>query len=95
MSMLEMTLNGEPLWKRGGIAQPGMTIWLQKDESLEQALDQMTKPNIGMFTNVKFRSYYPKPGKATRNGAYGVSQISAQGVIDGKGTSPGSGAVFE
>ncbi len=38
MSTLEMTLNGEKLWKRGGVAQPHMTIWVQKDETLEQAL---------------------------------------------------------
>jgi hypothetical protein len=95
LSTLEMTLNGEKLWKRGGVAQPNMTIWVQKDETLEQALDRMTKPNIGMFTHAKFSANYARPGKASGNGAYGVSQISAHGVIDGKGSRGGSGAVFE
>jgi hypothetical protein len=95
MSTLEMSLSGEVLWKRGGVAKPNMTIWLQKDESLEQALDRLTKPNIGMFTHAKFSGHYARPGKASSNGAYGVSQISAQGVIDGPGARTGSGAIFE
>ena len=61
----------------------------------KKTLDRLTKPNLAMFTHAKFSGYYARPGKASGNGAYGVSQISAQGVIDGKGGHGGSGAVFE
>ena len=51
---LEMSLKGDVLWKRGFVAQPHMTIWMQQGETLDQALERMTKPNVGLFTNAKF-----------------------------------------
>lgn len=85
-SYLEMSLKGETLWKRGFIAQPHMTIWIQKGETLDQALERMTKPNVGLFTQAKFIPYVARPGKATPNGAYGVSQYTAHGLVDGRST---------
>jgi hypothetical protein len=87
-----MTLRGEPLWKRGYVAQPFSIINVQKGESLEQALDRLTKPNFGIFTNAKFSAYVARPGKATPDGAYGVSQFTAGGIVDGKLS---GGGVFE
>lgn len=95
-SYLEMALKGETLWKRGFIAQPHMTIWIQKGENLDQALERMTKPNAGLFTNAKFIPYVARPGKATPNGAYGVSQYTAHGLVDGRSsTGRAVGTSFE
>jgi hypothetical protein len=94
-SFLEMTLKGETLWKRGYVAEPHMTIWAKPGETLDQALERLTQPNLGVFTMAKFSAYVAKPGKATPNGAYGVSQFSASGLVDGKSTSGGAGGVFE
>jgi hypothetical protein len=94
-SFLEMKLKGETLWKRGYVAQPHMTIWLNEGETLDQALERMTKPNLTIFTNAKFSAYVARPGKATANGAYGVSQFSTGGLVDGKSDSGSAGGVFE
>ena len=46
-----------------------MMIWIEKGETLDKALERMTKPNVGLFTNAKFSPYVARPGKATPNGA--------------------------
>jgi hypothetical protein len=93
-SYLEMTLNDEPLWKRGFVARPHMTIWIKQGESLDEALARYTQPNFTIFTNAMFSPYVAKPGKATPNGAYGVSQFTARGIVDGS-TSGSERAAFE
>ena len=94
-SFLEMALKGETLWKRGYVAQPHMTIWLEEGESLDQALERLTKPNLTIFTHAKFSGHVARPGKATANGAYGVSQFTTSGIIDGQSSDGRGGAVFE
>ncbi len=81
---LEMSLKDEVLWKRGFVAQPHMTIWMQEGETLDQALERMTKPNVALLTNARFSPYVAQPGKATPNGAYGVSQFTTHGLVNGK-----------
>jgi WD40 repeat protein len=93
-SYLEMSLKGEVLWKRGFIAQPNMVIWIEKGETLDKALERLTKPNASLFTNAKFSPYVAKPGKATTNGAYGVSRFTARGLVDDRATT-GKRATFE
>jgi hypothetical protein len=93
-SYLEMTLKGQTLWKRGYVAQPFMTIWINKGENLDQALERYTKPNVGLFTSARFSPYVARPGKASPNGAYGVSQFTAHGLVDGR-SGTGRGAAFE
>jgi hypothetical protein len=41
-----------------------------------------------------FSPYVAKPGKATPNGAYGVSQFTARGIVDGSSSGEGR-AAFE
>jgi hypothetical protein len=94
-SYLEMTFKGETLWKRGFVAQPHMVIWMQQGETLDQALERMTKPNVSLFTNAKFCPYVARPGKATPNGAYGMSQFTARGLVDGRAGAGTNGASFE
>ncbi len=95
-SYLEMSLKGEVLWKRGFIAQPHVIIFIQPGETLDQAIERLTKPNVAMFTNATFSPYVARPGKATPNGAYGVSQFTAHGLVDGKSsTGQGGGVSFE
>jgi hypothetical protein len=92
-SYLEMTLGGDTLWKRGFVAQPHMVIYLEQGESLDQALARYTQPNFAIFSNAMFSPYVAKPGKATPNGAYGVSQFTARGIVDGSGS--GGRVAFE
>ncbi len=82
-SQLEMTLDGATVWKRGYVARPGYIFFLEKGESLDQALDRLTKPNPSLFKNFKFNGYIARPGTATEGGAYGVSQLTDAGVVDG------------
>ncbi len=92
---LEMSLKGEVLWRRGFVAEPHVMIWLQHGETLDRALERLTKPNVGLLTHAKFSPYVARPGKATPNGAYGVSQFTAHGLVDGRSSSGGGGAAFE
>lgn len=91
-SYLELSLAGEPLWKRGYVATPGLVIYLKAGESLDQALERLTNPDLGVFTGAKFSGYVARPGKATNNGAYGVSQFSTHGWKDGPAA---AGEAFE
>jgi hypothetical protein len=45
-----------------------------------------------VFTGAKFSGYVARPGKATNNGAYGVSQFSTHGWKDGPAA---AGEAFE
>ncbi|HEX5471222.1 MAG TPA: hypothetical protein VFW73_05020, partial [Lacipirellulaceae bacterium] len=92
---LEMSLKGAVLWRRGYIAQPGGVIWRRKGETLEQALDRLTKPNVGLLTHAKFSPYVARPGKATPNGAYGVSQFTAHGLVEGRSSAGAASSAFE
>jgi citrate lyase gamma subunit len=94
-SYLEMTLGGDVLWKRGFVARPGMVILLQRGETLDLALERLTKPNVKVFTEAKFSAYVARPGTATDNGAYGVSQFTTQGVVDGSSRGGRGGIAFE
>jgi WD40 repeat protein len=85
-SQLTMALDGETVWKRGYIARPGHIFFLEKGENLDQALDRLTKPNPSLFTAFKFNGYVARPGKASEAGAYGVSRLTAGGVVDGGST---------
>lgn len=91
-SYLEMTLAGELLWKKGYIARPGMIIFVKQDETLDQALERLTTPNTTLFASATFPSSVARPGKASTNGAYGISQVTEQGLVQGPQS---SGDVFE
>jgi hypothetical protein len=88
-SYLEMTYKGEELWKRGFVAKPFMTIWMNQGENLDQALQRLTQPNLTIFTHAQFSPYVAKPGKATPNGAYGASQFTESGIVDTGATGNG------
>jgi hypothetical protein len=77
VTTLALTLKGEKVWGEGGLAQPGMVISLQKDETLDQALDRLTKPGIEWIKKRKYDPYLTRPGKATAEGAYGTSDLPA------------------
>jgi hypothetical protein len=84
-----MTYKGEELWKRGFVAKPFMTIWMNQGENLDQALQRLTQPNLTIFTHAQFSPYVAKPGKATPNGAYGASQFTDRGIVDTGSTGNG------
>jgi hypothetical protein len=77
VTTLALTLKGEKIWSEGGLSQPGMAILLQKDETLDQALERLTKPGIDWIKKRKYDPYLTKPGKATAEGAYGTSDLPA------------------
>lgn len=81
---LSFALNGEVIWENGFVAKPHMIIYLEKGETLDQALVRLSRPNMLMFSLMKFSSPMARRGKATENGAYGVSEFTSKGLIDGK-----------
>ena len=94
-SSLEMTLKGETLMTRGYVARPGGLIVVNEGETLDQCLQRLTQPNLHVFSDAKFSGYLARPGKATRNGAYGVSLFTPQGLVDGKSADGSHGGGFE
>jgi hypothetical protein len=82
-SYLEMSLRGEVLWKRGYIARPGHIFFIERGETVDAALARLTRPNVSVFKNAKFTAHIARPGTATDNGAYGVSRLTARGLVDG------------
>jgi hypothetical protein len=92
-SYLELSLDGESLWKQGYVASPGHVIFCNQNESLDQALDRLTKPNLKLFANARLSGYVARPGKATSDGAYGVSEFTAHGLVDEMPT--GKGGAFK
>ena len=59
-----------------------MVIWLQNDESLDQALTRITKPNIALLKETRIPGKLGRPGNATNNGAYGTSVITPEGLSE-------------
>ena len=51
-------------------------IWVQENETLDQALERMTQPNVDLLKNTKLAPYLARPGKATPSGAYGTSTFA-------------------
>lgn len=97
LTTLDLKLHGEKIWGMGGLNQPGMAIYLQKDESLDQALDRLTKPGIDWVKSHKYEPYLTRPGKATDEGAYGTSQLPSvdkNGVPSSPKGSSGAPAKF-
>lgn len=81
-SSLTMSYQGQSVWRQSNMGQPGMTIWMNDGESLDQALARLTTPNTKLLTDSKFPTEVVRPGKATRNGAYGVTNLNS-GVSGG------------
>ncbi|WP_425396199.1 SHD1 domain-containing protein [Aeoliella sp.] len=75
-SSLVLSYKGQAVWRRSNMGQPGMTIWLRDGESLDQALTRLTTPNTKLLTDSEFPKEIIRPGTATSNGAYGVTNLS-------------------
>jgi hypothetical protein len=84
--------DGEILWKHGYVAEPFHNIWLERGETLDQALQRITQPNVLLFTRLKFNSHVTKPGQASDNGAFGMSQFKDGQLVDGVYRSSGNKA---
>ena len=79
-SSIVIERDGEELWSAGWTAKPGGFIFIQKDESLDQALARITKPNVETLCEQKFGSHLAKPGNANHTGAYGYSKLTSLGI---------------
>lgn len=69
------------LWSRGWKAGPHAMIFVNKGETLDDALRRITTPDTELIENLVFASHLATPGQATPEGAYGVSRLSKDGVI--------------
>ncbi len=72
---VSLSYRGKEIWRRGTSGRPGMDIYLQQGEGLDQALQRITSPQITLFENLSIELPLIKPGEATANGAYGASEI--------------------
>lgn len=79
-TFVSLSYEGTEVWRWGSSGQPGMTIYLNEGESLEQALQRITSPNLKLFENLSIELPLIKPGKATASGAYGASELGGPGA---------------
>jgi hypothetical protein len=79
-SYVKITVNGKEVWSVGYIARPGHIIWMQDGESLDDALQRLTRPNVDLIKNVRFAPYIARQGEAGSNGAYGISNLTSAGI---------------
>lgn len=86
-SSLTMSYRGQPVWRRSNMGQPGAVFHMQEGESLDAALQRLTTPNTKLLVESDFPKEIIRPGTASSNGAYGVTNLAT-------GAS-GSGARFE
>jgi hypothetical protein len=87
-SSLIMTYKGQSVWRRSNMGRPGAVFWMRDGESLDDALQRLTTPNTKLLTESEFPKEIIRPGTATRNGAYGVTNLAT-------GRSGGRGGRFE
>lgn len=73
VSFLMVTFRAQKIWEDGYLAQPGQTIYLKENESLDEALVRLTSPNVDLLKKTRFPSHITRPGTASENGAYGAS----------------------
>ncbi|WP_442483621.1 SHD1 domain-containing protein [Aeoliella sp. SH292] len=81
-SSLTLTYKGQSVWRQSNMGQPGGAIWLNDGESIEQALARLTTPNTKLITDSKIPATVVRPGTASSNGAYGVTDLNS-GVSGG------------
>lgn len=76
-SSLAMSYKGQAVWRQSNMGAPGSVFHLRKGESLDDALARLTTPNTQLLTDSDFPSEIIRPGKATSNGAYGVTNLQS------------------
>lgn len=82
ISRLEIRRNGQELWAVGSLAEPGQTIWIRGGETLDEALERITKPYPQLLTETPFDSHVARRGTVGRQNAYGQSRLTPAGVVD-------------
>ncbi len=69
---------GRILWQSSGGSSAPPMLHMQQGETIQQAVAKYTRPNMRFFETQPLPRFVTKPGP--HDGAYGVSQVSAQGI---------------
>ena len=76
---------GEKLiWGNNWWARPGHVIFLNPDESLDQALVRLTKPNRDRILQESIPESFTRPGDVGPSNSYGYSRLGERGIVDEK-----------
>lgn len=81
VSRVALRHNNVELWSDGWRAEPGHVIWINDGETLDEALNRLTSPDIDRLLQVQFASHLARPGNASPEGAYGASRLTVAGVV--------------
>jgi hypothetical protein len=80
ISRIRIALQGRTIWEVTAYSgDPGMMLMRQGNQTIQQAVDEQTKPNIGVFQSVRLPAYLILP----RNPMYmGASELNTRGFRD-------------
>jgi hypothetical protein len=82
ISRIRIEFQGKTIWEvTGHSGDPGMMLFRQGNQTMQQAIDEQTKPNMAIFWSVRLPTYLVAP----RNPPYlGASELSTRGFRDKK-----------
>ncbi|GEM_PF-3221926 len=82
ISRIRIEFQGRTIWEVvANSGEPGMMIMRRGNQSMQEAVDEQSKPNMGIFQTVRLPAYLVMP----RNPMYmGASELSTRGFRDKK-----------
>ncbi|QDU91410.1 hypothetical protein Pla175_48330 [Pirellulimonas nuda] len=83
LSRVGFEANGEAIWIDGGSYDVWGNIYLEEGESLDDALERLTTPDIRRVLSATFASYVARQGNVGSDKAYGTSDL-ADGLFGAK-----------
>lgn len=96
ISRMRITYQGKTVWEVHAFSgDPGFMLMRKQNQTMQQAVDEMGKPNLGVFTATRLPSYLVMPSNPMYLGA---SELTGRGLRDKKaepepdapGTPPGA-----
>lgn len=82
ISRMRIVYQGKTAWEVSTVAgDPGAMISRKRDQTMQQAVDEMAKPNLSIFTSTRLPSYLVMPANPMYLGA---SELSGRGLRDKK-----------
>lgn len=82
VSEVRVIHGGKDVFRRGVTYTPGGVVSLREGESVDDALERLTTPDLNAIMNMKFNAYMARQGDATERGAYGLSKLASEGVFE-------------
>ncbi len=77
ISRIRLMEGGKVLWEAASVSGAPTLFYRKKDQTLQQAVDEMDPDNKNFFNDVQLPQYIARPGDG---GAYGASLLSEAGI---------------